>query len=128
MSTILSLQISMGIPASNKVGAKSSKCGSKLPVRVKNDDSIGSLQVQTETTCTRGENEDPNVGVLRIEHLHMPGTFVSLCATVEAQVLPAHHLEEIFHNVHDFSHLEEDEDLNHEIRERRKKYALKHTL
>lgn len=75
------------------------------------DDGISSLQVQTETTSTRGEDEHLNVRVLRIELLDVASTIFRLGTTIKTEVLPAHHLEEVLHDIHHLRHLEEDEHL-----------------
>ena len=75
------------------------------------DDRIGRLQVETETTSPRRQDEDLDIRVLGVELRDVPGTVLGLRATIETEVLPVHHLQEVLHDVHHLRHLEEDEDL-----------------
>ena len=75
------------------------------------DDSVGGLQVETKTTSSRGQDEHLDLRVRRVEECDMPCTVFCLRTTIETEVLPAHHLEEVLHDVHNLGHLEEDEDL-----------------
>jgi hypothetical protein len=43
--------------------------------------------------------------------LDMGSTLVGLRSTVQTEICPAHHLQEIFHDIHNFRHLEENKDL-----------------
>ena len=76
------------------------------------NDGVGSLQVETETSCTRGKDEDLDWGVLSVEGCDIRCSLFGLGTTIESEVLPVLRLEEIFHDVHDLGHLEEDEDLH----------------
>lgn len=75
------------------------------------DNHIGSLEVQTETTCSGRQDEDLVLRILVVEHGDVARTILCLGATIQTQILPTAHLQEVFHDVHDFRHLEEDENL-----------------
>ena len=73
------------------------------------DDSISSLQVETKTTGPSGEDEDLVLRVRGIEEGDVARTIFSLRTTIETEVLPAHHLQKVLHDIHDLCHLEENE-------------------
>ena len=83
----------------------------RVPIVLDEDDSVGSCQVETETTSTSREDEDLVIGVGGVEELNVAGTILGLRTTVKAEVFPTHNLEEVLHDVHNLRHLEEDEDL-----------------
>jgi hypothetical protein len=43
--------------------------------------------------------------------LDVGSTLICLYSTIQTQILPTHHLQEVFHDIHDLCHLEEDENL-----------------
>jgi len=75
------------------------------------DYSVGGLQVQTQTAGSRRQYEDLVLGILDIEELHKRRALFCLGTTVETQVFPAHHPQEVLHDIHDFCHLEENQNL-----------------
>ena len=114
MRTILGLQVSVGVPVGvEAVINRTSVANVAFTARGNNahDDSISGLQVQAKTTCTCREDEDFVLRVLLVKQLHERRALLRLRATIQAKVLPSHHLEEVLHDVHDFRHLEEDKDL-----------------
>ena len=58
-----------------------------VPVRIKYDDSIGRLQVQSKATSTSAENEQEDLRVRVIKHQQQLFTIIALCCPVKAQVL-----------------------------------------
>ena len=60
------------------------------------DDSIGRLQVETETTGPSGEDEDLDVRVLGVELRDVPSTVLGLRATIKTEIPPA---LEILHDI-----------------------------
>ena len=58
-----------------------------VPVRIKYDDSIGRLQVQSKATSTSAENEHEDLRVRVIKHRQQLSTIIALCCPVKAQVL-----------------------------------------
>ena len=77
---------------------------------VVHDDSIGSLQIKTETTSPGGQDKDRVFRIRSIEHLDVASTFLRFRTTIQPEILPTHHFQKIFHDVHDLRHLEEDQD------------------
>lgn len=86
------------------------KGGENLPVRVENNNRISRLQIQTQSSGPRTQDKDHDLGVFSVERGYVSRALFGLGAAVEAQVFPGHHLEEVFHDIHHFRHLEEDED------------------
>jgi hypothetical protein len=74
------------------------------------NDCIRRLQIQTQTTRTGTENEHLILTLLRTEQLYEICSLLRLRASVQPQELPAHHVEEVGHDVHHLRHLEEDQD------------------
>lgn len=73
------------------------------------DDCIGGLQVQTQTTGTRREDEHLVLAVGIVERREQRLTVIRLCTTIQTTVLPTSVLEEIGHDGHDLRHLEENQ-------------------
>lgn len=82
-----------------------------VPIRVKDDDSVGGLEVQSEATGTGGEQEDKVLsrGVVPVFHGHPAVVGLGVTIKTEVSVLPP--LAVILKDVHHFRHLEEHEDL-----------------
>jgi hypothetical protein len=110
VSTILSLEIGMWVPVTIIAASRSPSMIMEdvIEENDKHDDRISGLQVQAKTSSTGGEDEDFVLGIRGVEELHMSGTILGLRATIEAEVFPVHHLQEILHDVHDLRHLEEN--------------------
>ena len=81
----------------------------RAPWNNSHNDRICRLQIETQPTCSRRQNKDIDLGILRIKLLHESRSFIRLRAPVQSEIFPVHHLEKIFHDVHHFGHLEEDE-------------------
>lgn len=81
----------------------------RIPIRIEQNDSISSLQVEPQATGPSAEQEDVVFRVLFVEHLRPLPPFVGLGASVEPQVLDALVVEVDLHNVHEMGHLREDE-------------------
>ena len=58
----------------------------RVPVRVEDDDGVGGLEVEPETTGARGEDEDLVGRVLGVEECDGRGALLGLGASVETQV------------------------------------------
>ena len=82
------------------------------------DNSVRSLQVETKTTRACRQDEDLVLRVGSVEESDVPSTVLGLRATIETEVLPAHHLQEVLHDVHHLGHLEENEHLGRRADER----------
>src|SRR5271156_329658 len=93
MSTVLGLKILM-----------------RIPIRVIYDDGVGSLQVKTQSTCTGGEQETEVFRVQSIELLEEVRPVVRLGGPVKPKIPVPSQAKEIFHDVHDLSHLEKHQD------------------
>lgn len=81
-----------------------------VPVGVKNDDSVGLLQVQTLATCTRRQNKDLVLGVGRLEKFQVLIPLVYVHGSVDFQVLDSSILEELAHNRDQLDELGKDQD------------------
>lgn len=84
VSTILRLQILM-----------------RIPIGVEDDDRVGCLQVETETSGPRREDEDRVLRVGLVEEFEQRATVFVLRRTVEPQVLDSSEVEVVFENRHD---------------------------
>lgn len=77
--------------------------------QVPHDDSVGSLQIKTKSTGPGGQDEDHVLRIWSVEHLDVAGTLLGFRTTIQPEILPTHHFQEVFHNVHDLRHLEENQ-------------------
>lgn len=92
MSTILSLQVLM-----------------RIPIRVEDNDRVGFLQVETETTSTRGQQENKIVRIGIVENSEQITTLLGFGATIETQILEIAVDEIVLHDGHELSHLTKHE-------------------
>jgi len=58
-----------------------------IPVGIKDDDSVGGLEVQTEATGTSAEDEEKDLRIWIIEHRQQLSTIFTLCRPIKTQVL-----------------------------------------
>lgn len=84
------------------------------------DDRIGSLQVETETSCSSREDEDLVRRIGLVELRDEVRSVVRLGRTIESKhlVAVASVDEVVLEDVHDVDHLEEDKDLKTRMRMR----------
>lgn len=82
----------------------------RIPIGVINDDGVGGLQVKTQPTRTSGEQETEVFRVHSIKLLEEVGPVVRLGGTVKSEIPESSQAKEIFHDVHDLSHLEKHQD------------------
>ena len=74
----------------------------RVPWNNSHNDRIYHLQIETQPTCSRRQNKDIDLGILRIKLLHESHLFIRLCAPIQSEIFLVHHL-------HHFGHLEEGE-------------------
>ena len=91
MSPVLSLQIHL-----------------RIPIRVKYDNSVSTLQVKSQSSCTCAQKEDIKLRVFFIKTIsHLTSIFGS---SIKTQMFDSTILEINLHNVHEVGHLGEDQD------------------
>lgn len=81
----------------------------RVPIRVKENDGVGCLKIQPQSSCSCTQQEDIVLGVGLIEHRSSLTTVIGLRASIQPQVLDALVLEIDLHDVHQMSHLCEDQ-------------------
>ena len=81
----------------------------RVPVRVKNDDGVCSLKVQAQSSSSCAEQEHIELAVGFVEKLHSFLAVFGLGGPIEPQVANSSELEIRLHDVHEMSHLGEDE-------------------
>jgi hypothetical protein len=79
-----------------------------VPIGVEDDDSVCSLQVQTQSTGSCTEEEDIVLTVGLVEQFHSLLTVFGLGGAVQTQVAYSLVLEVGLHDVHEVGHLRED--------------------
>jgi len=60
-----------------------------VPVRIKDDDGVGSLQVESEAAGASAQNEEKDLGIWIIEHRQQVTSVLALCRPIKTQVLVA---------------------------------------
>lgn len=80
-----------------------------VPIRVKDDDSISSLQVKTQTTGSGTQEENIVFGVWFIEKCHSVSSVIGLGATIKPQMFDSLVVEINLHDIHQMGHLSEDQ-------------------
>jgi len=80
-----------------------------IPIRVKDNNRIGLLQIQAQTTSSGREQEAENIRVLSMESLQHVAALISLGAAVQSQVLYALVVEVVLHDSHQTRHLAKHE-------------------
>lgn len=60
----------------------------RIPIRVKNNDSIGGLQIQPQSTSASRKHENKIFGAFSIEEIHKLSTHIRISAAIQAQILP----------------------------------------
>jgi len=58
-----------------------------IPVGIKDDDSVGGLEVQSEAASSSAENEKKDLRMRIIEHREQLSTIIALCRPIKTQVL-----------------------------------------
>lgn len=81
----------------------------RVPIAIKKDNSIGSLQIQAQPTSTSAQQKDVILRVSLVEHLCPLASIICLSAAVQPQVLDAPVVEIYLHDVHEMRHLGENE-------------------
>ncbi|KAH3663038.1 hypothetical protein OGATHE_004614 [Ogataea polymorpha] len=78
----------------------------RIPVCVKDNNRVGSLQVQSQTTRSSRKKENKIWRILRVEILQQCSTVISSSVSIQPHVMHSSESEEVLHDVHNLSHLE----------------------
>jgi hypothetical protein len=87
MGTILSLKICMGIPIAVISATTQTLCKLERTIYSQNN-RVGRLQVQSQSTSSRGEQENIVGGTGGIKFAEQLSAILRFCTTIEAQELP----------------------------------------
>lgn len=58
----------------------------RIPVGVKNDDSVGCLKVESESSCSSAEDEEEDVRVRMVKDAQKLTAVFALCSSVKSQI------------------------------------------
>lgn len=81
----------------------------RVPIRIEDDDCVCCLKVQTQPSSPSAEQKDVELTVWLVEELHPLLSIFCLCRTIKPKVPDTSVLEIRLHDVHEMSHLREDE-------------------
>ena len=81
----------------------------RVPVRVEDDDRVCCLEVQPQSPSPCAEQEDVKLTVGLVEQLHPFLSILGLSRSIEPKMANSGVLEVGLHDVHQVSHLREDE-------------------
>lgn len=68
----------------------------RVPVRVKDDDGVGGLQVEAEASCSSAQEEDEIFGLGVVEGLQQHSSVFGLCGAWQDKIHCQHHVNERF--------------------------------
>jgi hypothetical protein len=82
----------------------------RVPIRVEDDHCVCSLQVEAQTTCSGAQKKDIVLTVGLIEEFHAFLAVFRLGGAIEAEMADSLVLEVSLHDIHQMSHLREDQE------------------
>ena len=80
----------------------------RVPIGVKNDHSVCSLQVEAQAACSSAQEKDIVLAVGLIKEFHPFLAVYGLGGTIKSQMTDSLILEVGLHDIHEMGHLSED--------------------
>ncbi|KAH9409282.1 hypothetical protein TYRP_010285 [Tyrophagus putrescentiae] len=81
----------------------------RIPVRIKDDDRIGRLQIQPQTSGSSGQQKDKVVRLLGVEHSQQGASIFSFCGSIQSHVLVPPVAKVVLNDGHRVGHLTEEQ-------------------